>query len=63
MDTEVYRFKVGDFECMAVSDGSLAYAPPLFPPPATLLFANAPKELLDRLLGEHAHSQSSGQNG
>jgi glyoxylase-like metal-dependent hydrolase (beta-lactamase superfamily II) len=54
MNTEVYRFKVGDFECMAVSDGTLAYAPPLFPPPAALLFANAPKELLDRSLGERS---------
>jgi len=53
MDTEVYRFKVGDFECMAVSDGSLTYAPPMFPPPATILFSNAPTEALDHVLGEH----------
>ena len=53
MDTEVYRFKVGDFECMAVSDGSLTYAPPMFPPPATILFSNAPTEVLARVLGEH----------
>ena len=54
MNTDVYRFKVGDFECMAVSDGALAYAPPLFPPPAAFLFANASKEQLDRSLGEHS---------
>jgi glyoxylase-like metal-dependent hydrolase (beta-lactamase superfamily II) len=53
MDTEVYRFKVGDFECMAVSDGSLTYAPPMFPPPATILFSNVPTEVLARVLGEH----------
>jgi glyoxylase-like metal-dependent hydrolase (beta-lactamase superfamily II) len=53
VNTEVYRFKVGDLECMAVSDGTFTYGPPLFPPPAAFLFANAPKELLDRSLGEH----------
>jgi len=53
MNTEVYRFKVGDFECMAVSDGTLTYAPPIFPPPVNFLFANAPKELLDRALRRH----------
>jgi len=53
MDTDVYRFKVGDFECMAVSDGSLTYAPPMFPPPATIIFSNAPTEVLARVLGEH----------
>jgi glyoxylase-like metal-dependent hydrolase (beta-lactamase superfamily II) len=54
MDTEVYRFKVGDFECMAVSDGTFTYAPPIFPPPVAFLFADAPKELLDRALSEHS---------
>jgi len=53
MDTEVYRFKVGDFECMAVSDGSLTYAPPMFPPPATILFSNVPTKVLARVLREH----------
>ena len=53
MDTEVCRFKVGDFECMAVSDGRLRTAPPMFPPPATILFSNAPTEVLARVLGEH----------
>ena len=54
MGTEIYRFKVGAFECMAVSDGTLTYAPPTFPPPATFLFANAPKERLERALREHS---------
>ena len=53
MSTESYRFKVGTFECMAVSDGTHTYAPPTFPPPATFLFANAPKEHLEQTLREH----------
>jgi len=54
MNTAVYHFKVGDFECMAVTDGTFTYAPPIFPPPVAFLFANAPKELLDRALSEHS---------
>ena len=53
MNTEIYRFKVGTFECITVSDGTLTYTPPMFPPPATFLFTNAPKELLDQVLREH----------
>lgn len=53
MNTEIYRFKVGTFECMAVSDGTLTYTPPIFPPPATFLFSNAPKERLRQVLREH----------
>jgi glyoxylase-like metal-dependent hydrolase (beta-lactamase superfamily II) len=53
MSTEIYHFKVGAFECTAVSDGTLTYAPPIFPPPTTLLFANAPKERLDEILRQH----------
>ena len=37
---------------MAVSDGTFTYAPPTFPPPATFLFANAPKERLNQKLLE-----------
>ena len=48
MSTDIYRFKVGTFECMAVSDGTHTYAPPMFPPPTTLLFTNAPKEQLEQ---------------
>jgi len=53
MNTEIYRFKVGTFECMAVSDGTHTYTPPTFPPPVTFLFANAPKERLERALRGH----------
>ena len=53
MSTQSYRFKVGTFECMAVSDGTLTYTPPTFPPPATSLFANAPTEHRDLVLGKH----------
>jgi len=49
----IYRFKIGTFECMAVSDGTHRYAPPTFPPPAVFLFANAPKERLEQALREH----------
>jgi glyoxylase-like metal-dependent hydrolase (beta-lactamase superfamily II) len=53
MSTEVYHFKVGAFECIAVSDGTFTYTPPTFPPPATLLFYNAPRELLEQTLRHH----------
>ena len=53
MATETYPFKVGAFDCTVVSDGTLTYAPPTFPPPATLLFANAPTEGLEQVLLEH----------
>ncbi len=53
MSVDRYRFKVGTFECMAVSDGTHTYAPPTFPPPATFLFANAPREHLEQALREH----------
>ena len=53
MNTGIYRFKVGTFECMAVSDGTHTYTHPTFPPPAIFLFANAPKERLKRALREH----------
>ena len=53
MNSEVHRFKVGSFECMAVSDGTHTYAPPTFPPPATLLFVNAPRRRLGQVLREH----------
>jgi glyoxylase-like metal-dependent hydrolase (beta-lactamase superfamily II) len=53
MSKETFRFGIGKLEFTAVSDGSLTYAPPTFPPPATLLFANAPTERLDQALVEH----------
>jgi hypothetical protein len=48
-----YRFKVGAFNCTAVSDGVFIYSPPTFPPPATFLFSNAPKEDLAQALHRH----------
>jgi len=53
MNTEVYRFKVGDFQCTAINDGTFTYEPPLIPPPADFLFANAPKELVKETLNKH----------
>jgi len=44
---------VGDFQCIAVSDGTHTYGPPTFPLPAKFLFTNAPREYLEKALGEH----------
>ncbi len=49
----IYRFKVGSFECMAVSDGTHTYAPSIFPPPPSFLFANAQRPLLEQVLHKH----------
>ena len=54
MGTDRYRFKVGTFECIAVSDGTHTYAPPTFPPPTKFLFSNAPREQLEQVLRENA---------
>ena len=53
MNAENYRFNVGSYECIAISDGYHIYAPPTFPPPWTLLFANAPKDSLEQKLSEY----------
>ena len=53
MSNEVYHFKIGSFKCMTVSDGTLTYAPPIFPPPATLLFSNAKRAQLEYTLNHH----------
>ena len=45
MDTETYRFKIGAFHCLAVSDGTFVY------PPA-MVFVNARKEDYEGALGE-----------
>ncbi len=47
---ESFRFEVGELRCTAVRDGTLTYAPPVFPPPPVLLFANAPREELGQAL-------------
>ncbi len=46
----IFTFKIGDFECVAVSDGTNIYAPPMFPTPATFLFPTAPKDRLEQVL-------------
>lgn len=46
MNAESYDFKLGDFECIAISDGSFNYTPATF-------FANAPGEALEETLREH----------
>jgi len=43
MSTESYRFKLGDFECVSISDGSHDYPPQNF-------FANVPKDQIEELL-------------
>jgi glyoxylase-like metal-dependent hydrolase (beta-lactamase superfamily II) len=48
MSGDNYRFKVGDFECTIISDGTFAY-----PHPAQLLFFNAPPAQLTEVLREH----------
>jgi glyoxylase-like metal-dependent hydrolase (beta-lactamase superfamily II) len=48
-----FHFRVGKLECMVVSDGTLSYTPPIFPPPATFLFTNAPRERLGQVLRQH----------
>ncbi len=53
MNSQTHRFKVGSFQCIAVSDGTHVYAPPTFPPPAIFLFVNAPRESLEQVLREH----------
>lgn len=48
-----FPFEIGDFKCLAVSDGNFTYTSPTFPPPAPFLFANAPKGPLKQVLSEH----------
>jgi glyoxylase-like metal-dependent hydrolase (beta-lactamase superfamily II) len=49
VNNESYRFKVGAFECIVVSDGTFAY-----PHPAQIFFANAPQERLEQVLRGHS---------
>jgi len=50
LKNEVHHFRVGAFRCIAISDGTFTYAPPLFPPPAATFFCNAPAEHLKQAL-------------
>ena len=53
MNADSHRFTLGTFECTAVIDGTHTYSPPTFPPPARLLFSNAPEERLQDRLRRH----------
>ena len=53
MNPSTCQFRIGDFDCTAISDGSFTYAPPVFPLPAEMLFANAPKDRLAQVLTAH----------
>jgi len=46
MNDHYYRFKVGDFECIAIRDGSFNY-------PLESFFANVPREQIEAALGQH----------
>ncbi|HET8629821.1 MAG TPA: MBL fold metallo-hydrolase [Thermomicrobiales bacterium] len=48
MSAAYYRFRVGDFDCVAVSDGTFTYHDP-----ARTLFVNAPHADLGRALRDH----------
>ncbi|MBN1631383.1 MAG: MBL fold metallo-hydrolase [Thermoleophilia bacterium] len=61
MSADTYHFTIGDFKCMAISDGSFTYAPPLFPSPPDLLFVNAPKDRLASALLAHGLETSTGE--
>ena len=52
VETGYFRFTVGRFDCLAVSDGALVYGPPDFPPPAPMLYANAPPAEVDAAVRE-----------
>ena len=47
MNTDIYRFKVGAFDCVAASDGTFAYTDRSF-------FINAPGGRLEHALLEHS---------
>jgi glyoxylase-like metal-dependent hydrolase (beta-lactamase superfamily II) len=53
MPGDSYHFMVGKFICIAIKDGDHIYAPPIFPPPATMLFCNAPANQLAPALARH----------
>jgi glyoxylase-like metal-dependent hydrolase (beta-lactamase superfamily II) len=50
MSVKTYRFKLGKFYCIAVSDGTFTYSPPTFPPPPKCFFTNASNEDLHQIL-------------
>lgn len=48
MNKRRFSFHVGNFKCIAISDGTFAY-----PHPSQIFFANAPKERLEHALREY----------
>ena len=54
MKKRSYRFKLGNFECLLVLDGTFAY-----PHPAQALFTNASEERLKQVLREHKLDQET----
>jgi glyoxylase-like metal-dependent hydrolase (beta-lactamase superfamily II) len=48
MESTTYRFHLGDFECIAISDGNMDYENP-----ASFMFSNAPKDSLAQALRRH----------
>jgi len=48
MSNDTFRFQLGAFDCMVVNDGNSPYSDP-----ATIFFANAPKEQLKRALEDY----------
>lgn len=46
MNDETFPFEVGDFKCLAISDGTLAH-------PDRVFFVNAPRARLEKVLREH----------
>lgn len=53
MSSHTYHFKVGNIECVALSDGTFCYGPPIFPPPGNFLFVNAPRNGIAGKLREY----------
>jgi glyoxylase-like metal-dependent hydrolase (beta-lactamase superfamily II) len=53
MSNEIYHFNIGSFKCLAISDGTMTYSPPTFPPPPTFLFTNAENEKLSIALRDY----------
>jgi len=53
-NSERYRFEIGSFKCTTISDGTFSYTPPTFPPPATFLFPDAPREELEQVMREYS---------
>ena len=50
MSRQPFSFTVGEFKCTVLCDGTHTYAPPTFPPPPVMLFANAEPGELERVL-------------